>query len=119
MLTQNVRGLGDSKKVRHLVNKCYKLSKQAANSVFLFQETYVPRLDILNYLWRGEYQVTGGTGNSLGCVTLITAPYKIVRCVEVGQRGHILALTKNNINGAELIVANVYAPVGNGASKSS
>ena len=117
VVSHNVRGLGDAKKVRHLINKCYKLSKQSANSVFLLQETYVPRLDLLSYLWRGEFQLTSGTGNSLGCITLVTAPYKIVRCVEIGQRGHILALTKNNINDVEIIIANVYAPNGYGAEK--
>ena len=85
VISQNVRGLSDSKKVRHLVNKCYKLSKASIDSIYCFQETYVPKLDLLNYLWRGEVYVTSGTGNSLGCITLMTAPFKIARCVELGQ----------------------------------
>ena len=46
VFTQNVRGLGCSKKVRHLVNKCCKLCKNSNDSVFAFQETYVPSLDL-------------------------------------------------------------------------
>ena len=112
VLSQNVRGLGDSKKVRHLVNSCYKLAKNSADSFFLFQETYVSRLDILKYLWRGEHHLTMGSGNSLGCISLITAPYKIIKAVDFGQRGHALVLTKTDINRAELIIVNIYAPNG-------
>ena len=112
VVTLNVRGLGDRKKVRHLVNSCYKISKAAKNSLFLLQETYVVNLDLLRYLWRGEFHITSGNGNSLGCITLVTAPYKIVKVFELGQRGHVLALSKDDLNKVELVVANVYAPNG-------
>ena len=112
VVSLNVRGLGDRKKVRHLVNSCYKLSKASLNSIFLLQETYVVNLDLLRYLWRGEFHLTAGNGNSLGCVTLVTAPYKIVKVTELGQRGHVLALSKDDLNKVDLIVANVYAPNG-------
>ena len=112
VVSLNVRGLGDTKKVRHLVNACYKLTKAAVNSLFMFQETYVSKLDLLRYLWRGEYKLTMGTGNSLGCITLLTAPYKIIHSVEIGQRGHVLALSKDDPNKIEAVVANAYAPCG-------
>ena len=117
LVTQNVRGLGDSKKVRHLINNCYKLSKKASNSIYFFQETFVSKLSLVNYLWRGEHHLTPGTGNSQGCLTLVTSPYKILRTIELGSRGHILVLTENDINKAELIVANVYAPNNNDEEK--
>ena len=116
-MTQNVRGLGDSKKVRHLINNCYKLSKKASNSIYFFQETFVSKLSLVNYLWRGEHHLTPGTGNSQGCLTLVTSPYKILRTIELGSRGHILVLTENDIKKAELIVANVYAPNNNDEEK--
>ena len=112
VLTYNVRGLSDSKKVRHIVNNCYKLTKKAANSFFMFQETFVMRLDLLKYLWRGEYHLTPGTGNSCGCLTLVTAPYKIVRAIDIGNRAHIVVLTNNSLNKAEMLVVNIYAPNG-------
>ena len=112
VVSLNVRGLGCSKKVRHLVNSCYKMCNEARDSFFLFQETFVPKLDLIRYLWRGEYHLTVGTGNSLGCLTLITAPYKVVHAVELGQRGHVLALSKDNPNKVEMLVANAYAPNG-------
>lgn len=117
VMTLNVRGLGCPKKVRHLVNTCYKRSKAAGSSFYLLQETYVTKLDLLRYLWRGEHYVTAGTGNSLGCITLVTAPYKIVQAVDLGQRGHALALTKDDINKVDIILANVYAPNGFDAEK--
>ena len=82
VITLNVRGLTDNKKVRHLVNCCYKNSKTGKDNIFLFQETFVPTLNLLNYLWRGEYHLTPGTGNSLGCITLLCAPYKILHRVD-------------------------------------
>ena len=112
VISLNVRGLGDTKKVRHLINSFYKISNGAINSIFLLQETYVLKLDLLRYLWRGESYVTAGNGNSLGCITIVTAPYKIVRALELGQRGHVLALSKDDPNKVDLVVANVYAPNG-------
>ena len=41
VVTQNVRGLGESKKVRHLINCCYKLSKNAHDSIFMLQVVYI------------------------------------------------------------------------------
>ena len=70
------------------------------------------KLDLLRYLWRGESHITPGNGNSLGCITLVTAPYKIVKTFELGQRGHVLALSKDDPNKVELVVANAYAPNG-------
>ena len=112
VVSLNVRGLGDVKKVRHLVNTCYKMNSAAVNSVYLMQETYVMKLDLLRYLWRGESQLTAGNGNSLGCITLVTAPYKIVHCTELGLRGHVLALSKDDLNKVDVVVANAYAPNG-------
>ena len=108
--THNVRGLGDSRKVRHLINKCYKMCNNGADNVFMFQETYVTRLELLSYLWRGEFFLTPGTGNSLGCLTLVTSPLKIMRTIDIGNRGHILIITKDDINKVEMIIANAYAP---------
>ena len=112
VVTYNVRGLADRKKVRHVVNKCYKLTSQASNSFFMFQETFVTRLDILNYLWRGEYHLTPGNGNSRGCLTLITSPYKIINASDFGDRAHVVVVTENSLDKAERILVNVYAPNG-------
>ena len=117
VVTQNVRGLSDSKKVRHLVNRCYKMCARGTDSCFMFQETYVQNLELLRYIWRGEFHLTAGTGNSQGCLTLVTSPLKILRSIELGMRGHILILTKNDINKVEMIVANLYAPNGVGDGK--
>ena len=38
VMSYNIRGLNDRKKVRHIVNNCYKLTKDAVNSFFMFQE---------------------------------------------------------------------------------
>ena len=117
VISLNVRGLSDMKKVRHLVNNCYKLSNKSKNSIFFFQEIYTTKLELIRYLWRGESHLTPGLGNSLGCLTLVTAPYKIINSRNIGNRAHVLVLTKDDVNRAELIAVNVYAPNGVGNEK--
>ena len=95
--------------MRHLINQCHKQCLKAVDSIFMLQETFVERLNLLDYIWRGEYHLTPGSGNSLGCITLLISPYKILHNISLEGRGHILVLTKGDLNNAELIVANVYA----------
>ena len=78
----------------------------------MFQEVYAPRLEILNFVWRGDYYLTPGTGNSQGCLTLITAPFKIVHSVDLASRAHVLVLAKDDPDKPEVILANAYAPSG-------
>ena len=112
VMSYNVRGLSDSKKVRHLINHCHRQCSKAKDSIFMFQETFVDRLDILDFIWRGDHHLTSGTGHGLGCITLVSAPYKIINRTNLDNRSHVLVLTKNNLNSADLIIANVYAPNG-------
>ena len=116
-LSYNVRGLSDKKKVRHLINFCHKQASKAVDSVFMFQETFVEKLDLLHYIWRGEYHLTPGTGQSLGCLTLLTSPAKITHRCDFGGRGHVIVVTKTDSNIAETIIANIYAPNGLGNDK--
>ena len=79
----------------------------------------MPTLKLLDYLWRGDHYITPGTGNSQGCVTLVSPPYKIIRSVDIGQRGHVLGIAKHDINKVDLIIVNIYAPNGHDNSKIS
>ena len=117
VITYNVRGLSESKKLRHLINILYKRSKDASNSIYLLQEVYSTKLDLVRYLWRGEYHLTPGLGNSQGCLTMLTAPYKIISATDIGNRAHVLVLAKDDPNKADLIVVNAYAPNGFGPDK--
>ena len=58
-------------------------------------------------------------GNSLGCLTLVTSPYKIITATDLGNRAHVLVLAKDDPNKADLIVINAYAPNGFGQEKIS
>ena len=106
--TLNVPGLGDNKKVRHLIDHC----SSDMNSIFMFQETYIYLLDLLNYIWQGQHHLTTGNRNILVCITLLTAPLKITHRVDVRGRGHIMVLSNSDVNKAEIIIANVHAPKG-------
>ena len=89
----------------------------AKNSIFVLQEIYSTKLDLVRYLWRGDFHLTPGLGNSLGCLTLVTSPYKILTSSEIGNRAHVLVLAKDDPNRADCIIANVYAPNGFGQEK--
>ena len=117
ILTLNVRGLNDTKKVRHLVNYCNKKAKDSTDSIFMFQESYVERLDLLKYVWRGDYCVTPGLGSSKGCITLISPMLKNLRVIHYDQRAHLIVIGKNNERKAEYIAVNMYAPNGNDEAK--
>ena len=53
-MSLNLRGLGDKKKLRHLINYCYKKSNEAIDSVYLLQETHSSNLGLIKYIWRGD-----------------------------------------------------------------
>ena len=116
--TYNVRGLGEEKKLRHLVNALYK-TKMNKNSdyVFCLQETYVDNHGKIPYLWRGNYHLTPGTGSSLGCITLLSPHLNIVEAVDVEGRAHVLAVQRSTDNQVSYILANIYAPNLNNSTK--
>ena len=71
--TYNVRGLKDEGKLRHLLNYCH----QGANSteldcIHFFQETYIEKPGKIPYIWRGNFFLTAGEGQSGGCLTLLS-----------------------------------------------
>ena len=111
LLSYNVRGLGDEKKLRHLLNHCYKQQGGPNMDFFCFlQETYVASQTKLPYMWRGNFHLTPGNGHSCGCVTLLSHHINITETRELGERGHILACQKSGERKASYILANVYAP---------
>ena len=110
-MTYNVRGLNDQHKVRHLINLLNKeyLGKDY-DAVIALQETNVLKAGILPYVWRGNYSLTAGTGNSKGCITLLSSHINVVECCEIEERGHVLACQRSDSNGVNYVVANIYAP---------
>ena len=113
----NVRGLGETKKLRHLVNSCYKLTREAVDSIFMIQESHATHLKLLKFLWRGDFCETPGTGASKGCLTLLSPMLKALRVLHFDQRAHIIVVGKSDIRRAELILVNVYGPNQNNQSK--
>ena len=114
----NVRGLNDEKKLRHLIN--YMSTKNKGKNVDFIaclQETYISNPGKLPYLWRGNYVITPGNGNSCGCVTLLSAHINVVSSISIMDRAHIIACQKAGENGVSFIVANIYAPNPNNAAK--
>ena len=117
VMTYNVRGLGDSKKLRHLVNNCYKLMNEAMDSVFMIQESHATHLKLLKFLWRGDFCETPGTGAGKGCLTLLSPMLKAVKTIHYDQRAHIVVIGKSDEKRADLIVVNVYGPNQNNQDK--
>ena len=114
----NVRGLNDDAKLRHLINYCYgqNLGKNK-DSVYCFQETYVQNAGKIPYLWRGNFHLTPGRGNSLGCLTLLSSHLNVVSSRDLDGRGHVLAVQKLGEMSVTYVICNLYAPNSNNQEK--
>ena len=110
-LTYNVRGLNDKNKVRHLINYCNKeyLGKDF-DAVIGLQETNIEKAGIIPYIWRGNYFLTPGTGNSKGCITLLSSHLQVVEHRAIEDRCHVVACQRSDSQNVNYIVANVYGP---------
>ena len=66
-ISYNVRGLGDERKLRHLLNFMHQ-QKGSKNSDFIacLQETYIEKPNKIPYIWRGNFHLTPGNGHSCG-----------------------------------------------------
>ena len=116
--TYNVRGLNDEKKLRHFINKVYKGCHNKNNDyITCLQETYVTSEGKIPYLWRGNFHLTPGGGNSCGCVTLLSSHLDVAQAIDVDDRAHVLAVQRVGESNVSLIVANIYAPNPNNQEK--
>ena len=110
-VTYNVRGLNDQNKVRHLINLFNRdfLNKEY-DTVIALQETNILKPGLLPYIWRGNFALTPGTGNSKGCITLLSSHLNVVEQKDFGERCHILVCQRTDSSFANYIIVNVYAP---------
>ena len=111
VISYNVRGLNDEFKLRHLINNFYRTAG-GKNTDFIacLQETYIENQGKLPYLWRGNFHMTQGLGNRLGCVTLLSSHLNIVYAKNFENRGHLLVCQKTNEHQPAYIIVNLYAP---------
>ena len=114
----NVRGLNEEKKLRHLLNALYKNSsgKNTDNFVCL-QETYISNPGLLTYLWRGNFHLTPGNGNSCGCITLLSPHLNVIESRDIDNRAHLLVCQNSGDTSLLYIIANLYAPNPNTSGK--
>ena len=109
--TYNVRGLNDEKKLRHCLNRVYTgSSSKNTDYITCLQETYITGPGRIPFLWRGNFHLTPGRGNSCGCLTLVSSHLNIIQAVNIDDRAHVLAIQKSNENNVSIIAANIYAP---------
>ena len=106
-----MQGLGDERKTRHLiVNHCYKnFGGKVRDDYFCLQETFIETPGKLPYLWRGNFHLTPGRGNSQGCLTLLSGHLNKIEAKDVGNRAHGTSTS--------YIVVNIYAPNPNNEEK--
>jgi len=116
ILTLNCRGLGNMDKFRLLLNKIYKL-KQKGSVIALLQETMVVSDNYLALAWRGKYVLTPGTGNSKGCITLLSENVVVESIKHYGNRGHLFVTSDEQRK--KKLVCNIYAPLGYDDNKSN
>ena len=118
VMTYNVRGLNDERKLRHLVNKIYKEDKgKSCDSIVCLQETYVMNVGKLPYLWRGNLHLTPGTGSSCGCLILTSPHLNIVHASDIENRAQVVVCQRASDARPTYIAANIYAPNCNNLGK--
>lgn len=109
--TYNCRGLGDSKKLKIILNRFYQMNKFYQTAVHLLQETKVVDERGLKYGWRGQYVFTPGTGRAQGCITLISESSQVEEILHFKNRGHLIRI-HNFMENKNLLIANLYCPCG-------
>ena len=116
LVTQNCRGISEDKKFRHLLNNCYKISKESTNFIIALQETMITEDQKLRYGWRGSHIFTPGTGHGRGCVTLLPSHIQpdFGSVTHLNDRGHIFKATMGQ---QTLVIANIYSPTGHSREK--
>ena len=114
----NVRGLKEETKLRHLLNYFHKKSP-GKNSDFIacLQETYLEKEGKIPYMWRGNFYLTPGEGNSGGCLTLLSPHISVVAGESIGNRAHIIVCQRSGETKAAYIIVNLYAPNPNTVEK--
>ena len=117
VISYNVRGLNDEFKLRHLVNKFYQSTRKDTDFIACLQETYLENQGRLPYLWRGNFHLTEGLGNRLGCITLLSSHLNIIHSKNFENRAHLLVCQKSNELKPSYIVINLYAPNPNNEEK--
>ena len=109
--TYNVRGLKEKTKLRHIINHFNKAgSNKNKDLVACLQEVYLENPGKIPFLWRGNYHLTPGRGNSGGCLTLLSAHINIIASKEIENRAHFLDCQKADDTSVSFVVANIYAP---------
>jgi endonuclease/exonuclease/phosphatase (EEP) superfamily protein YafD len=116
VITLNCRGLGDVSKMRLLLNGCYRLTRQG-ETIILLQETMITSSKYIELAWRSNFVFTPGTGNSKGCVTLLSRGLNADQIEHRGHRGH--SFTMHDSYGHTTRVYNIYAPNGFDATKTA
>ena len=92
----NLEQLNEEKKLRHLTN--YLSSKGKGKDTDLIagvQETYISGPGKIPFIWRGNFFLTPGSGNSCGCITFLSSHLNTVASLMIGNRGHVIALQKS------------------------
>ena len=117
-VTYNVRGLKDETKLRHLINYLHKEDPgKNVDFIVCLQETYLEKDGRLPFLWRGNYHLTPGNGNSCGCITMLSPHLNIVASQDIENRAHILACQKSGSTDISYLIVNLYAPNPNNSEK--
>ena len=111
LTTYNVRGLNDESKLRHLLNYFHRNDKGKSHDyVICLQETYITSPGKIPYIWRGNFVLTPGMGNSCGCLNLLSSHLNVIDTRHLGNRAHVIACQRAGETNVSLIIANIYAP---------
>lgn len=83
----------------------------------MFQETFITDPGKIPYIWRANFHLTAGLGNSQGCLTLLPRNIQVIEFENIGNQAHVLACLSSGENNPTHVLANVYAPYPNTQEK--
>ena len=97
LITQNCRGLGEQRKLKHILNNCHKLGKESECYIVALQETMITHEQKIKYGWIGTHVFNPGTGHGKGCITLMPSHMQPLpnSIVHLQHRGHIFKILVN------------------------
>ena len=115
VITINCNGLTSDQRLLQAIGRLKKKIKTSTAVIFL-QETHNTNIILLENIWRGNVNISSGTGGSKGVVTLSTDNLEVLS-FESDTEGKFLFTTLRVGSNGICHTANIYAPNNHNSSK--
>ena len=108
VITINCNGLTSDQRLLQAIGRIKKRIKTCQSIIFL-QETHNANLILLENIWKGNVNISNGTGGSRGVITLSTEGFEVL-AFQSDEDGRYLFTTFKFNNNKMCHTANIYSP---------